>query len=111
MPRELQIRLTEAQAEALKTGRIVIDVEQPAPAEVSGAMLSESTGLPVRIIPKTKKNNFREAGTCGDCQGFTRRRGANVFRCNKKTFKGDCYVYAALSRTCDLFKSKKGCWS
>jgi hypothetical protein len=108
MATELQIRLTPEQAEALKTGRLVIDVEQPAPAEVCEAEISEATGQTVRTIPETKKNNFRDSGTCSDCQHFNRRRGANVFRCGKKTFKGDCYVYAALRKTCDLFELKNG---
>jgi len=106
---ELQIRLNPAQLANLgKGGRLVIDVDDPAPAEVTTAEISESTGLPVRVVPVTKKNNFRCSGTCADCVGFNRQRGSNVFRCRKKTFKGDCYVMAALSRVCDRFEPKNG---
>ena len=106
---ELQIRLNAAQIANLGNGgRLVIDVDDPAPAEVTTAEISEATGFPVRIIPKTKKNNFRASGTCSDCAGFNRRKGANVFRCSKKTFKGDCYAMAALSRVCDRFEPKNG---
>ena len=106
---ELQIRLHPSQiANLSKGGRLVIDVDEPAPAEVTTAQISEATGFPVRIIPKTKKNNFRQSGTCCDCAGYKRRYGENVFRCGKKTFKGDCYAMAALSRVCDLFEPKTG---
>lgn len=104
---ELQIRLQPSQLANLgKGGRLVIDVEMPEPAEVTTAQISEATGFPVRIIPTTKKNNFRTSGTCSDCSGYNRRRGANVFRCSKKTFKGDCYAMAALSHVCDKFQPK-----
>ena len=103
---ELQIRLKPSQLENFKRGgRLVIDVETPAPAEVTTATISEATGQVVREIPKGK-NNFRPAGTCGDCAGYSRQRGANAFRCSKKTFTGDCYLFAALARTCDLFQPK-----
>lgn len=104
MAKELQIRLTEEQAEQLKTGRLVIDVETPAPAEVTQAAICESTGLPVRNLPASDKNNFRASGTCADCAAF--RRKHTSFRCTKKTFRGDCYVMAALRFTCDLFQPK-----
>lgn len=104
---ELQIRLNPAQlANLSKGGRLVIDVDDPAPAEVTTAQISEATGFPVRVIPATKKNNFRTSGTCCDCAGYNRRRGANVFRCSRKTFKGDCYAMAALSHVCDKFQPK-----
>jgi hypothetical protein len=106
---ELQIRLNPAQlANLSKGGRLVIDVDDPAPAEVTTAQICEATGQTVRVIPTTKKNNFRTSGTCCDCIGYNRRRGANVFRCTKKTFKGDCYAMAALSHVCDKFEPKNG---
>jgi len=109
MAHELQIRLQPAQLENFKAGgRLVIDVEIPAPAEVTTAQISESTGQTVREIPTTKKNNFRASGTFSDCAGYSRQRGSNVFRCRKKTFKGDCYGMAALFRVCDLFEPKTG---
>ncbi len=105
MATELHIRLTAAQVEEMRAGRLVIDVDNPMPAEVTTSQISEATGQIVREIPKGK-NNFRPAGTCCDCSGYKRQRGANCFRCTRKTFKGDCYLFAALARTCDLFEPK-----
>jgi hypothetical protein len=107
MATEIQIRLQPAQIEGLRNGgRLVIDIETPAPAEVSTAEIGEATGFPVRVVPTTKKNNFRQSGTCCDCIGYSRRHGTNVFRCRKSTFKGDCYAMAGLQRVCDLFETK-----
>ena len=105
MKQELQIRLQPEQIkDLLAGGRLIVDVEEPKPAEVVSAPIVPATGLPVRKIPETKKHNFRKSGTCADCLHFSRRY--NAFRCQKKTFPGDCYLFAALYRVCDLFEPK-----
>ncbi len=103
MRSEIKIRLTDANLEQMKTGRLVIDIEAPGPdIEIQHSPLNFND-LPQRVIP-SGKNNFRRHKPCCDCAAYAYK--ANTFTCTKKTFNGDCYRMAAMSMTCDKWQPK-----
>ena len=105
-PREIHIRLKESQIEQMKAGRVLIDVEHPAPATVTEADICPATQQTIRMVPAGKNNWRNREGSCNRCRYYFKKYGMNYYTCTKETFKGNCVVYAADNRLCDLFQPK-----